>query len=37
MKPVHSAYFAAIPAGAPPLLIKDDEQARWFPPEEISF
>jgi 8-oxo-dGTP diphosphatase len=29
------AYFAVIPAGTHPLQIKDDEQARWFPVDEI--
>jgi 8-oxo-dGTP diphosphatase len=29
------AYFAVIPAGTHPLQIKDDEQARWFPMDEL--
>jgi 8-oxo-dGTP diphosphatase len=29
------AYFAVIPAGTHPLQVKDDEQARWFPVDEI--
>jgi len=31
------AYFAVIPTGTRPLQVKDDNEARWFPVEELPF